>query len=81
MVAVPRLVVGLSRDPSRPPLGLEVWQDTRLILTGIAPGTRWRHAFTGEVLVAEGRDGQPFLAAADVFANFSVALLLNEGSV
>ncbi len=80
VVAVPRLVAGLSRDPSRPPLGLEAWQDTRLILTGVTSGTSWRHAFTGEVLVAEGRDGQPSLAAADVFANFPIALLLSEGS-
>ena len=41
---------------------------------------RWRHAFTGEVLVTEGRDGQPSLAAADVFANFPVALLLSDHS-
>ena len=78
VVAVPRLVAGLAPDPSRPPLGLEVWQDTRLILPGVDPGTRWRHAFTGEILVAEDRDGQPSLAAADVFAHFPVALLIAE---
>ena len=77
-VAVPRLPAGLAPDPNRPPLGLEVWQDTRLVLTGVHPGVRWRNVFTGEVLVAEECDGQPSLAAADVFANFPIALLLSD---
>jgi (1->4)-alpha-D-glucan 1-alpha-D-glucosylmutase len=80
LVAVPRLLAGLASDPDRPPLGHEVWQDTRLILTGVAPGIRWRNIFTGEALVAEERDGRPSLAAADVFANFPVALLIGEGA-
>ena len=79
LIAVPRLVAGLTSDPDRPPLGHEVWQETRLVLTGVAPDTRWRNLFTGEVLSAEVRDGQPSLAAADVFASFPVALLLDEG--
>jgi (1->4)-alpha-D-glucan 1-alpha-D-glucosylmutase len=79
LVGVPRLPAGLSPDPDRPLLGHEVWQDTRLILTGVAPGIRWRNIFTGEALVAEERDGRPSLAAADVFANFPVALLISEG--
>jgi (1->4)-alpha-D-glucan 1-alpha-D-glucosylmutase len=79
LVAIPRLLAGLTSDPDRPPLGPEVWQETRLVLTGVAPGARWRNLFTGEILTAEARDGQPSLAAADVFASFPVALLLNEG--
>ena len=81
LVAVPRLLAGLTSDPDRWPPGPEAWQDTRLILAGIAPGTRWRNLFTGEVLAAEGRDGQTSLAAADVFASFPVALLIGEGGV
>ena len=79
LVAVPRLLAGLAPDPDRPTLGTEAWEDTRLILPGIASGTRWRDLFTGEVLTAEERDGQPSLAAADVFASFPVALLISEG--
>ena len=78
LVVVPRLVAGLTTDPDRPPLGQEVWQDTRLVLTGVAPVTRWRNLFTGETLATEDRDGQPSLAAADVFASFPVALLISE---
>ncbi|MGP0066646.1 MAG: hypothetical protein ACLQGP_24030 [Isosphaeraceae bacterium] len=77
-IYVPRLVAGLTSDPDRAPLGPEVWQDTRLILAGVAQATRWRNLFTGEVLTAEDRDGQPSLAAADIFAGFPVALLIAE---
>ena len=58
--------------------GAEAWQDTRLPLTGLDPALRWRNVFTGEVLTPEDRDGQPSLAAADLFADFPVALLLAE---
>ena len=78
VVAVPRLVARLAPDPGRSPLGAEVWQDTRLPLTGLDPALRWRNVFTGEVLTPEDRDGQPSLAAADLFAHFPVALLLAE---
>jgi (1->4)-alpha-D-glucan 1-alpha-D-glucosylmutase len=78
LVAVPRLPAGLTSDPDRPPLGQEIWQDTRLVLTDIAPGMRWRNLFTGEILATAERDGQPSLAASDVFANFPVALLISE---
>jgi (1->4)-alpha-D-glucan 1-alpha-D-glucosylmutase len=78
VVAVPRLVAGLTPDPARPPLGAEAWPDTRLTLAGLDPALRWRNAFTGEVLVPQDRDGQPSLAAADLFAHFPVALLIAE---
>ena len=42
------------------------------------PALRWRIAFTGEVLTPEHRDGQPSLAAADLFAHFPVALLIAD---
>ena len=78
VVAVPRLIVRLIPDHTRPPLGAETWQDTRLPLTGLDPDLRWRNAFTGEVLTPERRDGPPSLVAADLFANFPVALLVAE---
>ncbi len=78
VVAVPRLVARLAPDPASPPMGAEVWTDTRLPLTGLDPALRWRNLFTGELLAPEVRDGQPSLAAADLFAHFPVALLLAE---
>ena len=78
VIAVPRLLVRLNPDPARLPLGPETWQDTRLPLPGLDPGLRWRNAFTGEILVPQPRDGQPSLAAADLFAHFPVASLIAE---
>jgi (1->4)-alpha-D-glucan 1-alpha-D-glucosylmutase len=77
VVAVPRLVTRLVADTSRPPLGAEVWQDTRLHLPGVDPGLRWHNVFTGETLAAAEQQGLS-LAAADIFAHFPVALLLGE---
>jgi (1->4)-alpha-D-glucan 1-alpha-D-glucosylmutase len=78
IVAVPRLVARPAPEPDRPPLGAEAWQDTRLALTGLDPALRWRNAFTGELLAPQDRGGQPSLAAADLFADFPVALLVAE---
>ena len=78
IAAVPRLVARLAPEPGRPPMGAEIWQDTRLPLPGLDPALRWRIAFTGEVLTPEVRDGQPSLAAADLFAHFPVALLIAD---
>jgi maltooligosyltrehalose synthase len=56
----------------------DVWQDTRLILSGPNQLTRWRNVFTGEILVATRRDDTFSLDCADLFAHFPIALLLNE---
>jgi (1->4)-alpha-D-glucan 1-alpha-D-glucosylmutase len=77
LVAVPRLLARLVPDPTLPPLGETVWQDTQLLLSGVAPGLRWRNVFTGEVLALVDREGQPSLVAAELFAHFPVALLLS----
>jgi (1->4)-alpha-D-glucan 1-alpha-D-glucosylmutase len=78
LVAVPRLLARLAPDMARPPFGEAVWEDTRLDLSvaGTGPGWRWRNVFTGEVLVAREEEGMPSLTAAEVFANFPVALFL-----
>jgi (1->4)-alpha-D-glucan 1-alpha-D-glucosylmutase len=73
-VAVPRLVARLNPNPDRPPLGGGVWADTRLSLAGVESGGSWRDAFTGRRVTAS--DGT--VAAAELFADFPVALLLRE---
>ncbi len=78
VVAVPRLLARLAPDASRPPLGAEVWRDTRISLGGADPGLRWRNVFTGEVLTPAEQQGGLSLAAADLFARFPVALLVSE---
>jgi (1->4)-alpha-D-glucan 1-alpha-D-glucosylmutase len=75
VVAVtPRLVVGLTAGEELPPLGEEVWGDTRLSLPDEEASRRYRNVLTGEVLTVE--DGG--LPLAKVFAAFPVALLNRE---
>jgi (1->4)-alpha-D-glucan 1-alpha-D-glucosylmutase len=76
VVAVPRLLATLLGTAGDLPLGPPVWDDTRLLLSGVTPGLRLHNVFTGEELTAGGHDGQAALAAADLFAHFPVALLL-----
>ena len=71
LAVVPRLVVGLTGGADRPPLGVEVWGDTRLMLPGSADGEVWVNRLTGESLTVAGAG----LAVAQVLGHFPVALL------
>jgi (1->4)-alpha-D-glucan 1-alpha-D-glucosylmutase len=76
VAAAPRLMTSLAPQAGGLPLGVSVWEDTRLLLPGVEPGRRLRNLFTGEELTAGGEDGRAFVTAAEVFANFPVALLM-----
>jgi (1->4)-alpha-D-glucan 1-alpha-D-glucosylmutase len=76
VVVVPRLLASLLPQPGALPLGRDVWEDTRLLLPGLAPGTRLRDVFTGVERAAADEAGQAVLAAADALAHFPLALLL-----
>jgi (1->4)-alpha-D-glucan 1-alpha-D-glucosylmutase len=71
LAAAPRLVTRLAPDDGLP-LGTAAWADTRLTVPGVEPGRRLRNLLTGEELIA----GQGAVSAAEVFANFPVALLM-----
>jgi maltooligosyltrehalose synthase len=74
-VIVPRLVATLTPDADRPPLGEDVWNDTRIVLpeNGVRP--HYRNVFT-DTCVKVRRDGDgAFLRAAEVFEHFPVATL------
>jgi maltooligosyltrehalose synthase len=75
---VPRLLARLIPAPGSLPLGREVWQDTRLLLTGVGPQVRFRNVFTGELLALAEAGGPVGLAVADALAGFPVALLVSE---
>ena len=77
LVAVPRLVAGLSA-PSRPPLGRRVWKDGVLDLPLGAPG-RWVNVFTEESLRSFGGPKSRAMRLCDVFRGFPVALLIGVG--
>jgi (1->4)-alpha-D-glucan 1-alpha-D-glucosylmutase len=75
IVAVPRLLTRLAPNVAQAPLGPEVWGETCLELPE-APDLRWENVFTGERLDSVPRGGRRTLAAADIFREFPVALLL-----
>jgi (1->4)-alpha-D-glucan 1-alpha-D-glucosylmutase len=77
LVLVPRLVATLTPDADRPPLGEDVWNDTRIVLAenGERPD-KFRNVFT-DTGVAVHRDGdRTFLRASEVFEHFPVATLV-----
>jgi (1->4)-alpha-D-glucan 1-alpha-D-glucosylmutase len=72
IVVVPRLVAGLTKMDQRLPIGLDVWEDTRLQL----PGTgRFSNIFTGQTL----DDLQTELPLSQILSEFPVALLNRTG--
>jgi (1->4)-alpha-D-glucan 1-alpha-D-glucosylmutase len=74
IVAVPRLVARLIREPDGFPLGEPVWADTWLAVPG-EPGARFRDRFTGAELESVARDGRAVLPLSALFGCFPVALL------
>jgi (1->4)-alpha-D-glucan 1-alpha-D-glucosylmutase len=72
LVAVPRLVTRLVPTADGLPLGADVWGDTRLVLPPEVAGRRWTNVFTGRTIAGRGAP-----AAAEIFADFPVALLVS----
>jgi (1->4)-alpha-D-glucan 1-alpha-D-glucosylmutase len=79
LVVVPRLVVGLTGGVAHPPLGVPVWDDTRLILPAGPMGRAFRNVFTGEVLQPGGQQGDLTIPLASILKQFPVALLERVG--
>jgi (1->4)-alpha-D-glucan 1-alpha-D-glucosylmutase len=72
LVVVPRFITSLA-GPGAPPVGPQVWEDTRIGLPAHAPAD-WRDAITGRTLHAAGE-----IPVADILATFPVSLLLGAG--
>jgi maltooligosyltrehalose synthase len=74
VTCVPRLLASVIPDTATPPLGA-VWLDTRVDLPADAP-TSFRDVFTGAAIEA-GRGGPATaIAAATLFEQLPVALLV-----
>jgi maltooligosyltrehalose synthase len=75
ITCVPRLVASLTPDGA-PPIGRDVWIDTRVQLPAALPApARWRDVFTGAIVNVESADSGVISAAA-IFERFPVALLV-----
>ena len=72
IMAVPRLVVGLTRKELVDPIGPEVWGDTRLLLPDAEPGTRYRDVFSGETIKVVGSDDGVSLGPGGGLRRFSL---------
>lgn len=77
VVAVPRLTARLAGHELQPPLGA-IWGQTQLIIPGTQAGQRFRNLYTNALLTVIDQDGIAELPAAEVFADFPVALLVRE---
>jgi (1->4)-alpha-D-glucan 1-alpha-D-glucosylmutase len=73
LVAVPRLIVGLTGGVERLPLGMEVWNDTALALSDSYGNSTFRNLFTGKSVQANGG-----LLLSSVFETYPVAVLIRE---
>jgi (1->4)-alpha-D-glucan 1-alpha-D-glucosylmutase len=79
LVAVPRLAARLTSGVERPPLGFEVWGQTRLLLPSQLAGRRFRNLFTGEALALDGRENVSDAPLGMVLGRFPVAVLWSGG--
>jgi (1->4)-alpha-D-glucan 1-alpha-D-glucosylmutase len=75
VVVAPRLVAGLTRNATIPPVGRRAWGDSQLLLPQGYHGQQYRNIFTDEI-VGTGRNARrPTLPLARIFATFPVAAL------
>jgi (1->4)-alpha-D-glucan 1-alpha-D-glucosylmutase len=85
ITCVPRLIAPLAFDGMSPPIGSAPWADTRLelpsaMLTGGNGLPTFRNVFTGDAVVPERAGNLLAIAAAVLFAQFPVALLVPDVS-
>ena len=87
LVVVPRLVVRLTGGVEKPPVGLDVWGKTAILLPPHLAGRAYHNVFSGEVLLptnARPPDtqntfwGAPGLLLGDLLERFPVALLHSQ---
>jgi (1->4)-alpha-D-glucan 1-alpha-D-glucosylmutase len=75
LVAVPRFLVRLAKNPDEMPFGESVWGDSCVLIPGEIPGKAFRNIFTGETLQRIEKNGEGALPLHKVFSNFPVAML------
>jgi (1->4)-alpha-D-glucan 1-alpha-D-glucosylmutase len=71
LIVAPRFLTSLTQ-PGQPPIGRDVWRDTRIPLPASSPST-WQDGITGNEVTAQAE-----LAVGDILREFPVALLLGH---
>jgi (1->4)-alpha-D-glucan 1-alpha-D-glucosylmutase len=72
LVIVPRLMASLLNGADLPPIGADIWEDTRLILPFCDGRDKFRNVFTGEVLNTDAP-----INVSKALSEFPVALLVS----
>jgi (1->4)-alpha-D-glucan 1-alpha-D-glucosylmutase len=75
IVAVPRLVAGLTRKSLIDPIGRDAWGDTRLMIPGAEPGSRYRDLFTRAIVEIDAAGEDSVLPLSEVLSVLPFALL------
>jgi (1->4)-alpha-D-glucan 1-alpha-D-glucosylmutase len=69
LVVAPRLIASLLNGADLPPIGTQVWEDTRLMLPFCGCGNQYQNVLTGETL-----DMEAPISVSKALARFPVAL-------
>jgi (1->4)-alpha-D-glucan 1-alpha-D-glucosylmutase len=75
IVIAPRLIAGLTRNGAKPPLGIEAWGDTHIILPHNLTGENFKNLYTGETVTTGHRERGADILLADALKVFPVAAL------
>jgi (1->4)-alpha-D-glucan 1-alpha-D-glucosylmutase len=75
LVAVPRFLTGLVKNPDEMPFSESVWGDSCVLVPAEIPGETFRNIFTGETVPRVEKNGEGALPLHQVFSNFPVAML------
>jgi maltooligosyltrehalose synthase len=76
ITCVPRLVGSLMPDGAAPPIGRQVWADTRIELPASIAERTFRDSFTGATIAVDEDGGAPTISVASMFERFPAALLV-----
>jgi (1->4)-alpha-D-glucan 1-alpha-D-glucosylmutase len=85
ITCVPRMIAPIVFDRMAPPVGPELWSDTRIelrsaMLSGSQALPTFRNAITGDTVLAERVGNVVAISAGSLFARFPVALLVPDAA-
>src|SRR5262249_38728719 len=75
LIVVPRLVAWLAGMSGLPPVGFEIWRDTKIMLPEDLAGARFLNLLTGESIDGGGASPNVSLEVGTILRSFPVAVL------